>query len=79
MISWAAANEMRWVKPSIATRSPSWTWAAIASPSGTTLDAADAAEAVDAVDAVAAVAQPPVSCIPGRGRMGQPTDASASA
>jgi hypothetical protein len=78
MISWPAANEMRWVNPSIATRSPSWTWAAIASPSGTTLDA-EAVDAVDPVDALAAVAQPPVSCIPGRGRIGQPTDARASA
>src|SRR3954451_14428804 len=31
MISWPAANGIRWVKPSSATVSPSWTYSAIAS------------------------------------------------
>src|SRR5215475_8297132 len=37
MISWPAACGMRWVNPSRATTSPSWTWAATASASVVTV------------------------------------------
>src|SRR5512146_3506144 len=39
MISCPAAKQMRWVKPSMTTVSPSWTWAAMASCMETTFEA----------------------------------------
>src|SRR5512147_3033898 len=38
MISCPAAKQIRWVKPSMTTVSPSWTWAAMASCMETTLE-----------------------------------------
>src|SRR5512143_2423509 len=39
MISCPAAKQIRWVKPSMTTVSPSWTWAAMASCMETTFEA----------------------------------------